>query len=133
MVRRDGALQVAGVVTWGGETLGRECGEGPADVSERVLAHLALVTGAPPRDARAVRRAARTRAPDRRGAPLRDRRLASRRRRASPSAGSGATASSAVPARAPGRTRTVSSGRIGCAVIARTAGGWAEEESYNAL
>ena len=49
LVRRDGALQVAGVVTWGGETLGRECGEGPADVSERVLAHLALVTGAPPR------------------------------------------------------------------------------------
>ena len=29
--------------------------------------------------------------------------------------------------------RTVKSGRIGCAVTARTAGGWADEESYNAL
>ena len=33
MVRRDGVLQAAGVVTWGGETQGKLCGEGPADVS----------------------------------------------------------------------------------------------------
>jgi hypothetical protein len=32
-----------------------------------------------------------------------------------------------------GRTRSVRSGRIACAVIARSAGGWATEESYNAL
>jgi secreted trypsin-like serine protease len=48
MVRRDGALQVVGVVSWGGETQERDCGEGPADVSERVLPHLALLTGALP-------------------------------------------------------------------------------------
>src|SRR3954452_6074816 len=49
LVRRDGVLQLAGVVTWGGETQGKPCGQGPADVSERVLAHRALVTGPAPR------------------------------------------------------------------------------------
>ena len=39
MVQRDGAWAVAGVVTWGGETYGRDCGEGLPDVSERVDAH----------------------------------------------------------------------------------------------
>ena len=48
MVQRDGALQVVGVVSWGGETQERDCGEGPADVSERVLPHLAFITGALP-------------------------------------------------------------------------------------
>ena len=48
MVRRNGAWAVAGVVTWGGETYGRDCGEGLPDVSERVDAHTALLnaTGA---------------------------------------------------------------------------------------
>ena len=63
MVRRDGVLQVAGVVTWGGETLGRECGEGPADVSERVLAAPRARHRRAAAHARAVRRAARARAP----------------------------------------------------------------------
>jgi hypothetical protein len=45
MVQRDGAPQVVGIVSWGGETQLRDCGEGPADVSERVLPHLALITG----------------------------------------------------------------------------------------
>ena len=49
MVRRDGVLQVAGVVSWGGETERRLCGEGPADVSARVLPHLALLTGPAPK------------------------------------------------------------------------------------
>jgi hypothetical protein len=49
MVNRDGALQQAGVVSWGGETQERLCGEGPADVSERVVPHLRLLTGAPPK------------------------------------------------------------------------------------
>jgi hypothetical protein len=49
LLRRGRALQVAGVVTWGGETQGRDCGGGPADVSERTLPHLALLTGAPPK------------------------------------------------------------------------------------
>lgn len=47
LVTRAGQLQVAGVVTWGGETLARKCGEGPADVSERVLAHTSLLTTVP--------------------------------------------------------------------------------------
>lgn len=132
MVRRDGVLQIAGVVTWGGETLGRDCGEGPADASERVLAHLALVTGAPPRTL----------------APYAERRVRVRR--------TGKVRRCVIGAWHPGkprftvrwfrrdqfrvrylpgtgRTRTVKSGRIGCAVTARTAGGWAVEESYNAL
>jgi secreted trypsin-like serine protease len=132
LVRRDGVLQVAGVVTWGGETLGRDCGEGPADASERVLAHLALVTGTAPRTL----------------APYAERRVRVRR--------SGKVRRCVIGAWHPGkprfsvrwwrrdgaqrrfisgtrRTRTVRSGRIGCTVIARTAGGWAEEQSYNAL
>jgi hypothetical protein len=132
MVRRDGVLQVAGVVTWGGETLGRECGEGPADASERVLPHLALVTGPPPR----------------RLAPYAEHRVRVRRsgkvRRCVIGAWHPGTPRFSVrwfrvvgPERrlisGTGRTRTVNSGRIGCSVIARNAGGWAEEQSYNAL
>ncbi|MBE2317461.1 serine protease [Solirubrobacter sp. CPCC 204708] len=45
LVTREGVLQQAGVVSWGGETQRRLCGEGPADVAERVLPHLALLTG----------------------------------------------------------------------------------------
>ena len=66
MVQRDGAWAVAGVVTWGGETYGRDCGEGLPDVSERVDAHAALLnaTGAfaPYAERRVrVRRTGRTR------------------------------------------------------------------------
>jgi hypothetical protein len=132
LVRRDGALQVAGVVTWGGETQGRACGEGPADVAERVLPHVALLSGAPPRAL----------------APYAERRVRVRR--------SGTTRRCVIGAWHPGRarftvrwfrrdglrktfltgsgrTRVVRSGRIACEVTARTAGGWAVEESYNAL
>jgi hypothetical protein len=132
MVRRDGALRLAAVVTWGGETLGRACGEGPADVSERVLPHAALVTGAAPR----------------RLAPYAERRVRVRR--------SGALRRCVIGRWHPGtprftvrwfrrdglrkfylqgtaKTRTVRRGPIACEVIARTAGGWAHEESYNAL
>jgi hypothetical protein len=49
MISRDGVLQQAGVVSWGGETQERLCGEGPADVSERVLRHLPLITGKLPK------------------------------------------------------------------------------------
>jgi hypothetical protein len=49
MVTRDGVLQQAGVVSWGGETQERLCGEGPADVAERVLPHLKRLTGALPK------------------------------------------------------------------------------------
>ena len=44
LVTRGGAPAVAGVVTWGGETHGRACGEGLPDVSERVGAHVDLLT-----------------------------------------------------------------------------------------
>jgi hypothetical protein len=124
--------QVAGVVTWGGETLLRACGEGPADVSERVLPHLALLTGAPPRKL----------------APYAERRVRVRRsgtvRRCVIGkwhpAGARFTVrwfrddgreTTALPGT--GRTRVVRRGRVGCSVTARTAGGWAVEESYNAL
>ncbi len=44
MVQRNGAWALAAVVTWGGETQGRDCGEGLPDVSERVDAHTALLS-----------------------------------------------------------------------------------------
>ena len=128
MVRRDGALQVAGVVTWGGETQGRPCGEGPADVSERVLAHLALVTGAPPGTLAPYARRVRVRRPAGRrcvigawhpGSP------------GSPSAGSGGR-----PERRflPGH-RPHADGQLRPDRLHRDCphgGRWAEEESYNA-
>src|SRR3954451_5772441 len=111
MVTRDGQLQVAGVVTWGGETLGKECGEGPADVSERVLAHANLVTGPLPKakapySTSAVRIDSKGRC--HRGAWF--------------------------PKSAKFKIRYVrSGGRKGCVVRATTAGGWAEKESYNTV
>ena len=74
MVRRNGAWALAAVVTWGGETQGRDCGEGLPDVSERVDAHGALLTATG--SGRPVGRAARARPPHGRRAPLRDRALA---------------------------------------------------------
>lgn len=108
MVTRDGVLQVVGVVSWGGETQLRECGEGPADVSERVHAHLALLTGAFPA----------------RPAPYATRnvRITSK----------GCDRGRWRPA---GTRLSVRSGRRDgrriCIVTARTPGGWTELESYN--
>jgi hypothetical protein len=109
MVRRNGAWAVAGVVTWGGETLGKECGEGPADVSERTLPHARLLTGPIPEAF----------------APY---------------------STSAVRITASGhckrgtwRPKTAKltvryfrrHHRTACKVIARTPGGWSEQESFN--
>jgi hypothetical protein len=125
MVQRDGAWALAGVVTWGGETQGRDCGEGLPDVSERVDAHTALLGATGP------------------VAPWAERRVRVRR--------SGAVRRCVIgrwhPAGARftvrwwrergaflkggGRTRRVTSGRVGCSVTARTSGGWATEDSYN--
>jgi hypothetical protein len=130
MVRRDGILQAVGVVTWGGETLGRVCGEGPADVSERVFAHLAFLTGPLPQ---AV-------------APYSDKRVRVRRvgsiRRCM--LGRWRPAGVKLTVRwfrrdgarkrylpGTGTKRKVRSGRVACEVTARTAGGWVAEESYN--
>jgi len=130
LVRREGALQVAGVVTWGGETQRKRCGEGPADVSERVLPHLALLTGAVPKRFAPV---ARTRPRVTRTGTLR--RCTSARWTPS---------SARVTVRwyrlrgqtkrylkGTGTTHRVKSGRVGCAATARTAGGWAAQESEN--
>lgn len=106
MVSRDGALQVAGVVSWGGETQERECGEGPADVSERVLPHLALVTGPLPR----------------RTAPYPTRAVAVTR--------NGCYRGRWRPAGAKLSVRSVRrNGRRICIVTARTSGGWARLSS----
>ncbi len=125
MVQRGGAWALAGVVTWGGETQGRDCGEGLPDVSERVDAHTALLGATGP------------------VAPWAERRVRVRR--------SGAVRRCVIgrwhPAgvrftvrwwrergaflKGGGRTRRVTSGRVGCSVTARTPGGWATEDSYN--
>ncbi len=132
LVRRGGVLQIAGVVTWGGETLGRECGEGPEDVSERVLAHLALVTGPLPR---AVAPYAERRVRVRRSGRVRRCVIGEWRPGSARFTVRWLRRDGARKAylRGTGRTRTVRSGRIACEVIARSAGGWAVEESYNAL
>src|SRR6185436_14128843 len=47
LVRREGDLVIAGVVSWGGETRGRDCGGGLPDVAERVDRHLGLLRSRP--------------------------------------------------------------------------------------
>jgi hypothetical protein len=146
MVRRDGALLEAGVVTWGGETQGHGCGRGPADVAERVLPHLALLTGPAPAFAPYARQRVRVR---RHGATrtcvigawspasarfsVRWYRQDRPHTRRDPDTG----ARVYVPGRTHflpghGRTRNATA-PVSCQVTARTAGGWATEESYNRL
>jgi hypothetical protein len=132
MVRRNGAWAVAGVVTWGGETQGRDCGEGLPDVSERVAAHRALLTAATT------------------PAPWAERRVRVRREgtllRCAIGTWHPATATFAVRwwkrtgdfgvrrlVPGAGTTRRDGPGAVGCSVTARTAGGWATEDSYNQL
>jgi hypothetical protein len=131
MVRRNGAWAVAGVVTWGGETQGRDCGDALPDVSERVDPHRALLTATT-----AV-------------SPWAERRVRVRRtgalRRCVIGAWSPASATFSVRwwrrsdagrrtyVSGAGHTRRVRHGAIGCSVTARTAGGWATQDSYNRL
>jgi len=130
MVQRGGAWAVAGVVTWGGETLGRDCGEGLGDVSERVDAHLALLAAT-----MAVSPYADARVRVRRSGPVRRCVI-----------GTWHPASTTFKVRwwrqsatkrtylkGGGMTRRVRTGRVGCSVTARTAGGWATEDSYNQI
>ncbi len=127
MVQRDGVWALAAVVTWGGETQGRECGEGLPDVSERLDAHAALLTASGAVAPWAERR-------------VRVRRAGAVRRcvigRWHP-AGVRFTVrwwkGDRVLLQGGGKTRRVRSGRVGCSVTARTPGGWAVEHSYNRL
>jgi hypothetical protein len=129
MVRRNGGWAVAAVVTWGGETEGRGCGEGLPDVSERVAPHRALLTATT-----AI-------------APYAPRRVRVRRGNGTLRCVAGVWKPSsrtlsyrwwrrkgfkliAVPGRSP--TRRDAPGLLGCTVTARTAGGWASADSYNA-
>ncbi len=131
MVQRNGGWAVAGVVTWGGETQGRECGEGLPDVSERVAAHRALLTAtttpAPWAGQRTrVRREGRTLrcvSGPWSGQPKLTVRWWRRTGLTGPLhyvAGTKAT-------------RPDKPGALGCSVTARTAGGWTTEDSYNLL
>jgi hypothetical protein len=128
LVRRDGVLQVAGVVTWGGETQRKPCGKGPADVSERVLAHFALLTGPVPAEF----------APVSRGALL----VTRHGKLARCGSGHWTPASARVTYRwyrlrgekrfylqRTGRVLRVGRRSIYCEQIARTAGGWASADS----
>jgi Trypsin len=130
LVRRDGALQVAGVVTWGGETQRKRCGEGPADVSERVLAHLELLTGPVPKafapvsgnSPRVIRTGTLRRCTSAHWVPS-SARVTVRWYRL--------RGQKTFYLRGTGSTHRVKTGRIGCETIARTAGGWAVDESEN--
>jgi hypothetical protein len=137
----------AAVVSWGGETQGRGCGGGLPDVGTRILPHRDLLTAAPgalaPYALRRVRvrRAHGTlrcvvgawRPASARFAIRWWRRGAARRVR---DPRTGATIITPAPrVTVPGTTRTRRAGArpLGCSVTARTAGGWATEDSYNLL
>ncbi|WP_028063468.1 S1 family peptidase [Solirubrobacter soli] len=127
MVMRDGNWAVAGVVTWGGETYGRDCGEGLPDVSERIDAHTALLTATGAFAPYAERRVRVRRSGEVRrcviGAwhPTATFKVRWWRR----------SGTEVTPLSGHGRTRR--GGPAGCSVTATTAGGWAREDSYNQL
>ncbi|HET6505814.1 MAG TPA: serine protease [Baekduia sp.] len=134
LVQRDGAPAVAGVVAWGNETQGDDCGDGLPDVSARVAAHASLITGAAPaRLAPHARRRVRVR---RAGHTLRcvvgawtpsDATFSIRWWRRTDQA-------RVITVGGTRRTRRASpTAKLGCSVTARTAGGWATEDSYNLL
>lgn len=133
LVRGASGWAVAGVVAWGGEVRGRDCGEGLPDVSERVAQHATLLA------ARALPAAFAPWAERR----VRVRRVAGGKLRCVIGTWGPGEASFSVAWWRAGKRRTPVSGttavradrpgRLGCTVTARTAGGWAEELSYNAL
>ena len=138
MVQRNGVWALAGVVTWGGETQGRDCGEGLPDVSERVDAHAALPTATGTVAPWAERRVRVRRAGKVRRCVIGTWHPSSAKfkvrwwREGEPRTEDGRVyAGKRVYLKGGGRTRTVHKGVVGCAVTARTAGGWATEHSYN--
>jgi secreted trypsin-like serine protease len=139
----DGAA--AAVVSWGGETRGRDCGGGLPDVGTRVLPPRDLVTAtalAPyalrrvrvRRHGDTLRCVAGTWKPASARFAIRWWRRGPVRRVRDPQ--TGATAIRLGLQRTvsgTGRTRRASGTPLGCSVTARTAGGWATEDSYNLL
>jgi hypothetical protein len=145
LVTRDGHPAVAAVVTFGGETRGRDCGEGLPDVSERVLPHAALITATPTALAPYAARRVRV---HRSGATLRCVigawqpagarftvrwwRVGRRRTVRDQRTGGILVLPGHRVAVGGGRaTRPAGARPLGCTVTARTAGGWATEDSYN--
>lgn len=145
VVRRDGRAELVALVTWGGETRGRDCGEGLPDVSERVAPHAALVAGTFAAPAPYATRRTRVRRAD--GVlecvsgPWRPTdaklRVSWYREggRISQEVAPGVTRLSRAPDRLlPGVHATRIRARkdpLGCTVRAETRGGWAQERSYN--
>ena len=131
VVRRDGAFALAGTVSWGGETEGRDCGAGLPDVAERVEPHVALITGPATTVAPWALERVRVR---RSGGTLRC--VIGRWRPASTSFTvrwyRGPAQRNATVAGS-GRTHRAGRRPLGCEVTGRTAGGFAREISYNQL
>jgi hypothetical protein len=143
LVPTAAGFTLTAVVAWGGEVRGRDCGQGLPDVSERLLPHADLLAAAaapqpsiaPYAEQRVrVRRSGTQRLcvigpwqPAGTTFTVRWWRLGPRRKVRDPRTGRQII----VPGG--GVTRSVRRGRIGCSVTARTPGGWATEDSYNAL
>ncbi|WP_205697332.1 trypsin-like serine protease [Conexibacter sp. SYSU D00693] len=139
--------RVAAVVTWGGETQGRGCGEGLADVGERLLEHRSALLAPSPPAAPWSRRAPRITVRDgvatcRRGAWgggdarfsyawVRPERFVAVER----TPGGAVKRVRRIPERrvASGPRLRVPSSRRVCVVTARGAGGWAVARSSNAV
>jgi hypothetical protein len=134
IVQRGGAPAVAGVVSWGNETQGGDCGDGLPDVSARVSTYAPFLTGAAPARLApyALRRVRVRRSGDTLRCVIGDWKP------------SGATFSirwwrrttraHLVTVSGTHRTRHTSpTAKLGCSVTALTAGGRATEDSYNLL
>lgn len=142
MVQRGGAWALAGVVTWGGETYGKDCGEGMPDVSERVDAHRDLLTRTGPVAPWTERRVRVRRSGKVRRCVIGTWHPAGARftvrwwtegkpRTEQTPEGTAILPGKRIDLEGGGKTRTPKSGKVGCSVTARTAGGWATEDSYN--
>ena len=139
MVQRNGAWAVAGVVTWGGETYGRDCGEGLPDVSERVDAHTALLNATGPFAPHAAQRVRVRRSGATRRCVIGTWQPAKASfkvrwwREGKPRLEDGIYYATRTYLKPTGKTIDLPHGRVGCSVTATTAGGWATEDSYNQL
>jgi hypothetical protein len=135
------------VVSWGGETQGRDCGGGLPDVGTRLLPHGDLLTATTSavapyalrrvrvrRAGETVRCVAGTWRPASARFTIRWWRRGAARHVRDPQTGATAiTPGRRSPVPGTGRTHRAGARPLGCSVTARTAGGWATEDSYNLL